>query len=112
MLPLVGGIFAGHYYILVGADELITSALAASLSYMVTGAYLLGIVQMLVFLNASGVGRVAQNAALWVWASAVAAAFYLMLRHFTRRGEGEGGEDNRSNRTFQGGVYFSHTTTS
>jgi hypothetical protein len=37
----------------------------------VTGAYLLGIVQMLVFLNAAGAQRPVQIVTLWLWAGAV-----------------------------------------
>lgn len=82
MLPLVAAIFTGHFYIFEDANRGISSALAASLAYMVTGAYLLGIVQMLVFLNAAGARRLAQVVALWLWAGVVAAAFYFILRHF------------------------------
>lgn len=67
---------------MVASSPKITSHLAASLAYMTTGAFLLGIVQMLVALNAAGAGRLGQNLMLWVWAGVVAAAFYAVLKNF------------------------------
>ena len=69
-----------------------TPGLAVALAYMNSGAHLLGIVQMLVGLSVTRLGRAAQVTLLWLWALAIGVGSWASFRKFMRPDYGRAGE--------------------
>ena len=82
IVPLFVGIYLSQYCILKTSSPVISGQLAASLGYMSAGAFMIGIVQMLVVLNVTGAGHLSQSIMMWAWAGLVSVSSYFIMDHF------------------------------
>lgn len=99
LAPLVAAVFVSQTLLILSragdADPhgaVVTPGLAVALAYMNSGAHLLGIVQMLVGLSVTRLGRAAQVTLLWLWALAIGVGSWASFRKFMRPDYGRAGE--------------------
>lgn len=95
LAPLLAAVFVSQTLLLLsnagdadpgGAAPIVTPGLAVALAYMNSGAHLLGVVQLLVFLSVNRLSRAKQVAVLWLWAAALGVGAWASFRRFMRPG--------------------------
>ena len=99
LAPLVVAVFVSQTLLLLSRagdanpdGAVVTPGLAVALAYMNSGAHLLGIVQMLVGLSVTRLGRAEQVTLLWLWALAMGVGSWASFRKFMRPDYGAAGE--------------------
>ena len=97
LAPLLAAVFVSQTLLLLsnagdadpgGAAPVVTPGLAVALAYMNSGAHLLGVVQLLVFLSVNRLSRAKQVAVLWLWAAPARRLGVVPAVHASRRRRG------------------------